>query len=63
MGVGRWVEEGMVAPAFLLFKQLNKQSTSLFLFNIVDKIFQTMLVVKTADPAFQNLMAVPADCE
>ena len=30
----------------LLFKQLHRQSNSLFLFNIVDQIFQTMLVEK-----------------
>ena len=33
---------------FLLFKQLSGQSSTLFLFPIVDKILQTMLVVTTA---------------
>ena len=42
---------------FLVCKQLNRQSSSLFLFTIVYKILQTMLVVTTAAPAFQNLNA------
>ena len=33
---------------FLVFKQLSGQSSTLFLFPIVDKILQTMLVVTTA---------------
>ena len=49
--------------SFLVFKQLNTQSSSLFLFTIVDKILQTMLVVTPAAPVFHNLMANPADCE
>ena len=38
---------------FLVFKQLSWQSSTLFLFTIVDKILQTMLVVTTA--AVQHL--------
>ena len=44
-----------VVKTFLVFKQLNRQSSSFFLFTIVDKILQTILVVTTAAPAFQNL--------
>ena len=43
----RFVED-WVEKAFLVFKQLSGQSFTLFLFPIVDKIQQTMLVVTTA---------------
>ena len=51
--------------AFLVFKQLSEQSSSLFLFTIIDKILQTMLVVTAAVQHFRtwwlNLLWVNAE--
>ena len=42
------LEHDVLVEPFLLFKQLIGQSSTLFLFPIVDEILQTMLVVTTA---------------
>ena len=52
---------------FLVFKQLSGQSSTLFLFTIVDKILQTMLVVTTAAVQhfrtwWLNLMWAVSEC-